>query len=129
MFFVFWNTREKPLGVIPLLDEPRPFDARSLEAIRRAHAGRPFVLSLWSMNCAPCAREMPLWREMQARNPGVKLVLVSTDGAAPIERVKAFLRRHDPGPVENWRYADEFEERIRHSIDPKWRGAARSARA
>ncbi|HEX4943101.1 MAG TPA: TlpA disulfide reductase family protein [Usitatibacteraceae bacterium] len=103
-------------------DDPRPFDARSLEAIRRTHAGRPFVLSLWSVHCEPCAREMPLWRELRARYPGVPVVLVATDGPPELDRIRTFLRRNDPGPVEHWRYADEFEERIRFAIDPKWRG-------
>jgi thiol-disulfide isomerase/thioredoxin len=98
------------------------FDARSLETIRRAYAGRPFVLSLWSVHCEPCRHEMPLWRELQARYPDVRVVLVAADNPGEGERIKRFLERHDPGPVERWRYADDFEERIRHSIDPKWRG-------
>ncbi len=106
----------------PPADGARPFDARSLATIRQENAGRAFVLSLWSIHCEPCAREMPVWRALRARHPGVKVVLVSTDGAAPPERVRAFLARHDPGPVEHWRFADEPEERIRHAIDPKWRG-------
>lgn len=106
----------------PQPEEPRPFDAGSLETIRREHAGRPFVLSLWSVHCEPCAREMPVWRDLQARYPGVKVVIVSTDSPAQLKRIKAFLRRHDPGPVESWRYADEFDEKIRYAIDPKWRG-------
>jgi hypothetical protein len=65
---------------------------------------------------------MPLWRELQARYPGVRVVLVAADNPGEGERIKRFLERHDPGPVESWRYADDFEERIRHSIDPKWRG-------
>ena len=102
--------------------EMRVFGPGSLESIRRAHAGRPFVLSFWSVHCEPCAREMAVWREMQARHPDVKVVLVATDGPEEADRVEAFLRRHDPGPAERWRYADAFVEKIRYAIDPKWRG-------
>jgi hypothetical protein len=100
----------------------RPFDAASLEAIRLEHAGRPFVLALWSVHCEPCAREMALWRRLHRKHPGVEVILVATDHPGERAKVAAFLRRHDPGPVQRWAYADEFEERIRYSIDPAWRG-------
>lgn len=121
-FLAFWNARDEPLRVMPIAEASRPFDAGSLAAIRLANQGRPFVLSLWSVHCEPCAREMAVWREMQARHPGVKVVLVATDSPEEAERAEAFLRRHDPGPAERWRYAEAFDEKIRHAIDPKWRG-------
>jgi thiol-disulfide isomerase/thioredoxin len=102
--------------------EPRPFDAKSFAAIRHAYAGRPFVLSLWSVHCEPCRHEMPLWRDLQARYPKVRVVLVAADNPGELDRIKAFLARHDPGPAESWYFADDFEERIRYAIDPKWRG-------
>jgi thiol-disulfide isomerase/thioredoxin len=106
------------VAVAPL----RPFDARSMEAIRKAQAGRPFVLALWSIHCEPCVREMPVWRDLSARYPDIQVILVSTDPPGERERVNAFLKRHDPGGVQRWQYADEFEERIRHGVDPRWRG-------
>ena len=100
----------------------RAFDHTTPASLRKEHAGRPYVLAFWSIHCEPCVREMPMWREMAARRPGVPVVLVSTDPPAGRERVAAFLARHDPGDVQRWQYADDFEERIRHAVDPKWRG-------
>lgn len=100
----------------------RPFDARSPAAIRQQHAGRPFVLALWSITCEPCIREMPVWKAMRKRYPDVPVILVSTDPPSEAARVRAFLAKYDPGPVQRWQYADAFEERIRHAIDPAWRG-------
>ena len=35
--------------------EPQPFTADSLAAIKAKYAGRPFILSLWSVNwCGHC---------------------------------------------------------------------------
>jgi thiol-disulfide isomerase/thioredoxin len=102
--------------------DPRAFNAASLEAIKHANAGRPFVLSLWSVHCEPCRREMAMWKALQKKYPAVRVVLVATDPPGEQARVKQFLERYDPGPVESWRYADDFEERIRFAIDPKWRG-------
>lgn len=90
--------------------------------LRAAKAGRPFVLALWSAHCEPCRGEMPLWREMRAKHPAVDIVLVSTDPPHERELLTRFLERYPPGPVERWSYADEFEERTRYAIDPRWRG-------
>lgn len=100
----------------------RGFDAGSMDAIRKAQAGKPFVLALWSIHCEPCIREMPVWRALRSKHPGIDVMLVSTDSAAERDRVLAFLARHDPGNVQRWQFADEFEERVRYSIDPRWRG-------
>jgi thiol-disulfide isomerase/thioredoxin len=102
--------------------EPRAFGPASLDAIRHAYKGRPFVLSLWSVHCEPCRHEMPMWNALQKKYPGVRVVLVAADNPGELDRIQRFLERHDPGPVESWRYADDFEERIRFAIDPKWRG-------
>jgi len=101
--------------------QPRPFDAKTLGALKREYAGHPFVLSFWSIHCEPCREEMPLWRAMRARFPGVPIVLVQADPPGE-EGAERFLARDDPGPVRLYRYADEFEERIRYAVDPRWRG-------
>jgi thiol-disulfide isomerase/thioredoxin len=106
----------------PAAHDPRAFNAGSLAAVKHAHAGRPFVLSLWSVHCEPCRHEMALWNSLQRKHPTLRVVLVAADPPSDHERVKRFLQRYDPGPVESWWYADDFEERIRFSIDPKWRG-------
>src|SRR6202008_3672241 len=102
--------------------DPGAFDVSSLDEIRKANAGRPFVLAFWSVHCEPCQRDMPLWSRMRDRHPGVAVVLVATDPPAEHERVKAFLTRFDPGPVERRWFSDDFEERTRYAVDPKWRG-------
>jgi hypothetical protein len=122
-FVVLWNGREQPLRVVAVPSaDARDFGTRSLAAIQKENAGKPFVLALWSVHCEPCMREMAVWRAMQQKYPGVQVALVATDPPAERARVTAFLRRFDPGPVERWWYADEFETRYRFAIDPKWRG-------
>jgi thiol-disulfide isomerase/thioredoxin len=102
--------------------DPRPFGAASLATIREQYAGRPFVLAFWATHCEPCQRDMGLWREMAAKHPDVAIVLVATDPPAAREGVRKFLARYDPGRVERWWFADDFEERTRFAVDPKWRG-------
>jgi thiol-disulfide isomerase/thioredoxin len=100
----------------------RGFDAKSLEAIRAEHAGKPFVLALWSVTCEPCRDEMQIIKAAQKKFPGVAIHVVSADPPGEGRAIAAFLKRYDPGPVRRWAFADDFSERVRYSIDPGWRG-------
>ncbi len=102
--------------------DPRAFDAASLPAIKAAHAGRPFVLAFWSIHCAPCIEDMPDWRALQQRYPGVPILLVTTDPPAERSRVARILAHYPPGNVETWAFADDYAERIRFAVDRSWRG-------
>jgi hypothetical protein len=102
--------------------ELKPFNAKSPAAIAQAQAGRPYVLVLWSVTCAPCRHEMTLWGPLQRKYPNVAFVLVSTDPDGDRAMAAEFLRRHDLRGVETWIFDDEFSERVRHAIDPAWRG-------
>jgi len=102
--------------------DPRPFDAASPRAIDAAHAGKPYVLVLWSLYCEPCRDEMAHWKALRRRYPGVPVVLVSTDSPGERATVVEFLKRYDPGAVESWIFADEYSERVRYAVDPAWRG-------
>ncbi|HZM48498.1 MAG TPA: TlpA disulfide reductase family protein [Burkholderiales bacterium] len=104
------------------LHELRPFTASSLDAIREARAGKPFVLAFWSIHCEPCREEMAQWKSLQRKYPGLPIVLVSTDLPVERTRVTEFLSRYDPGRVETWIFADEFGERVRYAVDRTWRG-------
>ncbi len=102
--------------------ELRPFGPTTLAQVKREHAGKPFVLALWSLHCAPCREEMAAWRELRARYPSVPIVLVAADQPDERDRVESFLAKNNPGTVDAFVFEDEFEERIRFAIDPRWRG-------
>lgn len=99
-----------------------PFGRGSWQAIRDAHAGRPLVVHLWSLTCAPCLAELPEWGELAARQPGLALVLISTDSPDRAPRMDMVLKRAGLGAVDNWAFADPFTERLRFEIDRTWRG-------
>jgi thiol-disulfide isomerase/thioredoxin len=102
--------------------ELRPFRAETMDAIRKSQAGKPYVLTFWSIHCEPCREEMAVWRSIRRQYPGLRIVLVSTDSAAERVLAEKFLARYDPGPVETWMFDDEFTERVRYAVDPAWRG-------
>lgn len=100
----------------------RPFDAASLSALRKTHAGRPFVLAFWSIYCEPCRDEMAEWNAIKRLYPSLPIELVSTD--APSERalIDAFFAKYPPGAVQKWVFSDAFSERVRYAVDKRWRG-------
>jgi thiol-disulfide isomerase/thioredoxin len=100
----------------------KPFDAASPEKIRRMHAGRAYLAVFWSLYCEPCRAEMAHWGELQRKHPRVPILLVATDGPEERSNVQKFLRQHNLGRVDTWMFADEFAERVRHAVDPAWRG-------
>jgi len=102
--------------------EPRPFVAGSMQQIRAAHAGRPFVLALWSLTCSHCQEELAQLGALQRRHPQLDVVLISTDTPDDTEALTATLARHGLARAESWVYADTFTERLRHEIDPRWGG-------
>ena len=105
-----------------LAGELKPFDATSLDAIRKAHADRPFVLAFWSIHCAPCKEEMDLLAALKRRHPHVPILLVSADPPSAKAAVVRFLEERRLGKIELWAFADEFAERVRYSVDRKWQG-------
>lgn len=100
----------------------QPFMADSMQAIRSAQRGRPFVLVLWSVSCIPCREELPHWADWQRRYPDVAIVLVATDPPADTPLVRRALARQADVPAASWAFADDYVERLRWSIDPAWYG-------
>jgi hypothetical protein len=86
-----------------------PFDANSLAALRKSHAGKPFVLAFWSVYC-------------ERKHPALALELISTDAPADRALIDAFLKKYPPGPVRQWVFADAVSERVRYAVDKSWRG-------
>ena len=106
-----------------LAAEPQPFARGSWEKLRAAHAGKPTVVHLWGLTCAPCLVEMPMWGKLQAERPDLRLVLLAADPQQQEpERVSASLAKAGLGKVESWSFTDRFYERLRFEIDPTWGG-------
>ncbi len=99
-----------------------PFDSGSLIALRKAHAGKPFVLAFWSVHCEPCREEMAEWDAIKRKYPALPIALVSTDAPTDRALIESFFARYSPGPVQKWVFADAMSERVRYAVDKSWRG-------
>lgn len=106
--------------------ELKPFVKGSFAAIRAAHAGKPLIVHVWALACPPCLAELPEWGRLAAANPQVRFVLIEADqpraNAKPDPRAIERLRTAGLAGIENWAFADRFEDRLRFEIDPDWQG-------
>jgi len=102
--------------------ELKPFAPGSLKEIQAARAGRPFVLAFWSLTCTYCHEEFALFSALRKKYPALDIVLVATDTPAESEALSDTLRHYGLEGVESWVFADEFAERLRYDVDPKWGG-------
>jgi hypothetical protein len=99
-----------------------PFGAQSMQALRSRFSGKSFVLAFWSASCEPCREELAHWAAFRRMHPQIPIVLVATDPPQDRPAVEALLARFDLRGVSLRVFADEFTERLRYAVDPKWRG-------
>jgi thiol-disulfide isomerase/thioredoxin len=100
----------------------RAFSVKSFDEIRKANAGKAFVLAFWSIHCAPCIEDMSDWRALKQKYSSVPILLVTTDPPEQHAAAARMLEKYRPGPVETWGFADDFGERVRFAVDRTWRG-------
>lgn len=102
--------------------ELRPFTADSLAGLKAQHAGRPFMLALWSLTCQHCAKELQTLGRLARADKTLPLVIISTDTPGEADAIRAALKRFGLAHLDTWVFADPIPERLRHAIDPAWRG-------
>lgn len=102
--------------------ELRPFTADSLAAIKAHYAGRPFMLTLWSLTCHHCAKELQTLGKLARADRSLPLAIVSTDTPGDADDIRAALKRFGLDHLDTWVFSDAVPERLRASIDPVWRG-------
>lgn len=102
---------------------PRPFGSDSLAAIQAKYAGRPFILSLWSVNwCGHCITELTLLGQVAKTQEDLPLVLVATDATEFSAAIEQMQNRLGLSRMDSWVFDDAIPERLRIAIDPSWRG-------
>lgn len=102
--------------------EPQAFTTATLAELRRQHQGEAFLLVLWSVHCAPCFAELAMLGKELASNPGLPLVLVSTDTDAAPAGLLMVLEDYGLQDLPSWQFSEDFPEKLRYAIDPGWYG-------
>jgi len=102
--------------------ELEPFTRGSFAQLRQDHAGKPLAVHFWALSCAPCLEELPRWAQLARQHPEFRIVLVNTDPPEAAPQVLRVLDRAGLGHARNMGFADRFAARLRHEVDPDWRG-------
>lgn len=97
------------------------FGHGSWRALKQALAGRPAVVHVWGLTCAPCLIELPDWGRLAAAQPGSQLVFIQFD-PMPRARVAATMRRAGIDRARNYSVAAPPDERLHFEVDPDWGG-------
>ena len=100
----------------------RPLHAGSFEQIPPTRTEQPFMLVLWSIDCAPCRHELELLSEVRRDGLRLPLVLIATDPWDDGEVVTEVLTEYGLQGAENWVFADSNHARLRFEIDSTWYG-------
>lgn len=103
-------------------DNIQDFGTQSFAQIKSEYEGKPFVVSLWSIDCAPCRVELKMLGKLKRNNPEFALVVISTDSIEHREEAADILDSFQLQDMKTWMFADAFVERLRYSVDPLWHG-------
>ncbi|MFK7864590.1 MAG: TlpA family protein disulfide reductase [Pseudohongiellaceae bacterium] len=103
-------------------DKFKPLEAETFSEIKQSNSGHAFLVSLWSIDCAPCRLELALLGDLKKTNPQFPLVLISTDSLEERETANYILEEYSLEGLVSWMFADNFIEPLRYSIDPNWYG-------
>lgn len=100
------------------------FEPDSMTRIVEQQRGKPFVLMVWSLDCAYCQESMKALKDAQRRY-GLAVVTVATD-AADDPQAAALIRKKLAAAGLNagnaWAFGDAPAEQLRYAIDPRWHG-------
>lgn len=111
------------LALPAMAGDLRPFDRGSRAAIEQTHAGKPFVLAFWSVDCAYCPEEIKHLGALVRQRSDIRLVLVSVDSMEMRSEAGKKLAEYLPeGLGERWIFAGDDPDRLYFAVDRKWHG-------
>lgn len=110
------------LGTQAFADNIQGFGTGTFAELKAGFSDKPFVVSLWSVDCLPCRVELEMLGELKKADPSFPLLLISTDSIENREEAVYILEEYELDGIESWMFADAFIERLRFSIDPAWHG-------
>lgn len=100
----------------------RLFDEDSLDEIEKKYARSGFILTLWSVECPACYKELRLLKEWKQAHPEVGVVFVNVDGVAQALDVREVIEAFKVSAHDNWMFGHTPAAQLRYAIDPQWSG-------
>ncbi len=98
------------------------FEVDSLNKIKKHHAGSPFILVVWSVDCLPCRQEFDMLREIKNQYPQLNLSIVATESVQDVPQLLQILSQHQLVKEDNWAFAETNSAKLRYALDSNWYG-------
>ena len=99
-----------------------PLQPGDFGRIKAARAGKPFIVTLWGVDCPYCKGNLALLASAAKANPRLDLVVIATDSPEEAEAITPLLRQAGLGERRTWVFGDGSPERLRFEIDRQWHG-------
>jgi thiol-disulfide isomerase/thioredoxin len=99
------------------------FAPDSFKNIVASEAGKPFVVMVWSLDCAYCQPSFEALAEAR-REHRFSIVTIATDRADDPEASRLVRKKLEASGLGSnmWAFGTMPAEQLRYAIDPKWRG-------
>lgn len=98
------------------------FSFGSYQKILAENTNHPFMLVIWSIDCAYCLEEMSLLSEIHKNRPEFKMIFLATDDLSETDQIQQILKEHQLSSTDHWVFSEENTQRLRFEIDPTWYG-------
>jgi thiol-disulfide isomerase/thioredoxin len=97
------------------------FQQGSYQQILDSQKQQPFILIVWSINCAVCLAEMELIYKIQQQE-SIKLIMLSVDGPEFRNEMQQVIQQSRLNNIEQWFFAEDNSPALRYLIDKRWYG-------
>lgn len=120
------SVRSLPSAVLPGTQAEahvavKPFTRDTMRTIEQSHAGTPFWVLLWDLECVYCMKSLHNVAAVQRQRSDLKIITIATD---PIAAAAELGKRLAEMGVQSeaYAFAGAPEEALRFAIDPTWMG-------
>jgi len=99
------------------------FNQQQFKSIKAKHAGKKWLMLLWSVDCPPCFKELAMIEKLMNETSELAVVIVNADDDDEVssERV-AIINQFNLTQLENFHFADGLADQSRFLIDSSWYG-------
>ena len=101
----------------------RAFGPDSIREIAATAGGKPLVVLVWSLDCSYCLPSFEALAQAQ-KTHGARVVTIATDPIDDPQARRLVAAKLAAGGLRGpaWAFGPWPEARLRHAIDPAWRG-------
>lgn len=122
---VVWRRAEgvavADLGDASSDDDVKPFSRNTMRTIEQQHAGSPFWVVLWDLECVYCMKSLGNIAAAQRQRPDLKVITIATDPIGAASELRARLAELGV-KSQAYAFAGAPAEALRYAIDPAWIG-------